>query len=292
MASPDTVPAATKAPFKSLDVRTHTGLSPSPVASPVVQQPPIRRLITNGDVDKKRSQVQSDRQKAASFRTERVPLLRRLGEVDHLIDTYDRAVQEGAADVVELRERQSWEQGQARREQIAMEARGQEPSRVKKTSSSSSQGHGSPAAVAGPSRPRPASPRGAPWATSSPKRYVGTIPKYKREGSTDAQVERSRLREQCGYRGRGARSQSRPRGPRPRGGHQLHHGSAGARDQHGDRVSHPAQDRGRRRAGAGQRARQMGHRSQVDSHGRSFTADSTLDWSEEQLWDELEERRG
>ena len=56
-------------------------------------------------------------------------------------------------------------------------------------------------------------------------------------------------------------------------------------------MTHPAQDRGRRRAGAGQRARQMGYRSQVDSHGRSFTADSKLDWSEEQLLDELEEGR-
>ena len=282
------MPAPTKAPFKSLDVRTHT-TQPTPVASPVVQQPPIRRLTTNGDVARKRSQVESDRQKVASFRTERVPLLRRLGEVDHLIDIYDRSVQEGAAEVVELREKQSWEQEQARREQIALEARGQEPSRAK--SSSSSQGHSPPAAVAGPSRQRPASPRGAPWATSSPKRYVGTIPKFKRERGTEAQVERSRLREQCGWRGgRGARSQSRSRGPRPRGGHQSHHGSAGARDQNGDRVSHPAQDRGRRRAGAGQRARQMGYRSQVDSHGRSLT-DSTLDWSEEALWDELEEGR-
>ena len=292
-ASSDTEPAATKAPFKSLDVRTHTGvLSPSPVASPVVQQPPIRRLVSDGDVAKKRSQVQSDRQKAASFRAERVPILARLGQLDHHIDTYDRSVQEGAAAVVELRERQKWEQGQARREEIAREARGHAPSRVKNTSTSSSQGHGSPAAIAGPSRPRPASPRGAPWATSSPKRYVGTIPKYKKEGSTDAQVERSRLREQCGYRGRGSRSQSRSRGPRPRGGHtQFHHGSAGERNHHGDRVTHPAQDRGRRRAGAGQRARQLGYRSQVDSHGRSFQADSTLDWSEEQLWEELEEGR-
>ena len=56
-------------------------------------------------------------------------------------------------------------------------------------------------AIAGSIRPRPASPRGAPWASSSPNRYVGTIPKYKKEASTDAQVERSRLREQCGYRG-------------------------------------------------------------------------------------------
>ena len=81
---------------------------------------------------------------------------------------------------------------------------------------------------------------------------MGTIPKYKKDGGTDAQVERSRLREQCGYRGRGQRSQSRSRGPKPRGGHhQFHHSSAGERNHHGDRVSHPAQDRGRRRAGAG-----------------------------------------
>ena len=110
-ASSDTEPAATKAPFKSLDVRTHTGvLSPSPVASPVVQQPPIRRLVSDGDVAKKRSQVQSDRQKAASFRAERVPILARLGQLDHHINTYDRSVQEGAAAVVELCERQKWEQ--------------------------------------------------------------------------------------------------------------------------------------------------------------------------------------
>ena len=50
-------------------------------------------------------------------------------------------------------------------------------------------------------------------------------------------------------------------------------------------VSHPPQDRGRR-AGQGQRARNMGHRSNVDSHGRSFGADSTFDWSEEGQWDE------
>ena len=293
-------PAASRAlgqapgPFKSLDVRTHTGdLSPSPVASPVVKQIPVRRLVSDGDVAAKRSQVQSDREKAASFRAERIPLLARLGQLDHHIDTYDRSVQEGAAAVVELRDRQRWEQGQARREEIAREARGNPPTRVKTTSTSSSQGHASPAPVAGPSRTRTASPRGAPWATSSPKRhFVGSIPKYKKDVGTDAQVERSRLREQCGYRGRGQRSQSRSRGPKPRGGHhhQFHHSSAGERNQHGDRVTHPAQDRGRRRAGAGQRARQQGFRSTVDSHGRSFQADSTLDWTGDELWEDEEGR--
>ena len=51
-------------------------------------------------------------------------------------------------------------------------------------------------------------------------------------------------------------------------------------------VSHPPQDRGNR-AGAGQSARHMGHRSNVDSHGRSFGADST-DWSEDGQWEEDE----
>ena len=83
------MPAPTKAPFKSLDVRTRTGQPPTPVPSPVVQQPPICRLTTPGDVARKRSQVESDRLKAVSFRTERVPLIRRLGEVDNLIDKYE-----------------------------------------------------------------------------------------------------------------------------------------------------------------------------------------------------------
>ena len=103
-------------------------------------------------------------------------------------------------------------------------------------------------------------------------------------------MERARYRENCGWRGGSrSRSQSRPRGPRARGGQKPHHhSSARARDRNGDRVvSHPPQDSGRR-AGAGQRARNQGHRSQVDSHGRSF-GDSTIDWSEDALWDEQEE---
>ena len=70
-----------------------------------VLQPPIRRRTTPGMLAKKRAQVESDRVKAASFRDERVPLLRRRGEVDHLIEKYDWAVQSGAAEVVEMREK-------------------------------------------------------------------------------------------------------------------------------------------------------------------------------------------
>ena len=147
----------------------------------------------------------------------------------------------------------------------------------------------------GPSRPRPASPTpGPPRATSSPvARFVGTIPKLPKNTISDAQAERSRNRAKCGYRGR-ARSQSRTssRSSTPRG---QYHGSAGHRNRRGDRVTHPPQDRGHnRRLGAGQRARPQGYRSQVDGHNRSLVdpqADSTLDWSEEQMWEEEEEER-
>ena len=108
-------------------------------------------------------------------------------------------MQEGAAAVVELLDHQRWEQGQARRAEIAREARGNPPTRVKTISTSSSQGQASPAPVAGPSRTRTVSPRGPPWATSSPNmHFVGTIPKFKKDVVTDAQVERSKMREKCG----------------------------------------------------------------------------------------------
>ena len=69
----------------------------------------------------------------------------------------------------------------------------------------------------------------------------------------------------------------------PGGGH-SHQPSAGYRDANGDRVSHPRQDRGPR-PGAGQSARQAGHNSHTDSHGRNFGADGTHGWE----WDEEEE---
>ena len=141
---------------------------------------------------KKRAQVESDRVKATSFRDERVPLLTRLGEVDHLVEKYDWAVQNGAAEVVEMREKMAREQKEERREQIALEARGQLPYRARPTTD-----------VAGPSRDRPASPRGgAPRAISSPShKFVGTIPKFRGERGTVAQEERARYRENCGWRG-------------------------------------------------------------------------------------------
>ena len=231
---------------------------------------------------KKRAQVAGDRVKANGFRDERGPLLTRLGEVDHLVRKYDWAVESGAVEVVEMMEKMAREKTEDRRRAIAAEARGkQQPYRAIASPD-----------VAGPSRARPSSPRGgAPRAISSPRGpYVGTIPKFRDRGSV-AQEERARHREACGFRGGSgsrSRSQSRRGGPRARGGPHKphHHSSAGPRDANGDRVvSHPPQDRGRR-AGQGQRARNMGHRSNVDSHGRSFGADSTFDWSEEGQWDE------
>ena len=267
------------ATFKSGDVRTKNSTrEPTPGPSTEAMQPPIRRT-TAGMLAKKRAQVDSDRAKARSFRDERVPLLARLGEVDNLVRKYDWSVESGAVEVVEMLEQMAKEKAEDRRRQIAVEARGKQPYRAIASPD-----------VAGPSRARPASPRGnAPRATSNHTgKYVGTIPKY-RDKATVAQEERERHRAACGYRGGSmarSRSQSRRGGQRARGGPHQHHNSAGQRDANGDRVvSHPPQDRGNR-AGAGQSARHSGHRSTVDSHGRSFGADST-DWSEDQ-WDEEE----
>ena len=153
-------------------------------------QPPIRRT-TPGMLAKKRAQVASDRAKARSFRDERVPLLARLGEVDALVRKYDWSVETGAVEVVEMLEQMAKEKAEDRRRQIAVEARGKQPYRAIASPD-----------TAGPSRARPASPRGnAPRATSTPTgKYVGTIPKY-RDRVWVAQEERERHRSACGYRG-------------------------------------------------------------------------------------------
>ena len=132
-------------------------------------QPPIRRT-TPGMLAKKRAQVDSDRAKARSFRDERVPLLARLGEVDALVRKYDWSVETGAVEVVEMLEQMAKEKAEDRRRQIAVEAMGKQPYRAIASPD-----------TAGPSRARPASPRGnAPRATSTPTgKYVGTIPKYR-----------------------------------------------------------------------------------------------------------------
>ena len=264
----------------------------------------VHRLVTDRDVEVARLQVREDREKASSFRAERIKLLEQVQLLDHRVELFDGSVQSGAVAVVKLLARQRWQKLQAEKAAIAREAKGHKsPPRAITTSSSTrgQAGSASPASQAGPSRQRLPSPTpGLPRATSSPVgRFVGTIPKLKKGQNTitDAQAERSRNRAKCGYRGR-ARSQSRtssrsstPNNP-PYMGH--HHGSAGHRDRMGNRVSHPPQDQGhRRRLGAGQPARPQGYRSQVDGHNRSLVdphADSIFDWDEEQLWEEEEER--
>ena len=88
-------------------------------------------------------------------------------------------------------EKMAREKKEDRREQIALEARGQLPYRARPSPD-----------VAGPSRNGPASPRGgAPRAISSPShKYVGTIPKFRGDRGTVAQEERARHRENCGWR--------------------------------------------------------------------------------------------
>ena len=59
-------------------MRTHPGVqSSSPVAAPVKKKF-VRRLVTDRDVESARLQVQGDREKAASFREERIKLLDRV----------------------------------------------------------------------------------------------------------------------------------------------------------------------------------------------------------------------
>ena len=130
-ASSASEPAASRAlgqapvPFKSLDVRTHSGdLSPSPVAPPVVKKKPVRRLVFDRDVAAKRPQVQGDREKAASFREERNKLLDRVSQLDQRVDLFDGSVLEAAAAVVQVLQCQRWEKEIAIKAEIAREALG------------------------------------------------------------------------------------------------------------------------------------------------------------------------
>ena len=175
----------------------------------------------------------------------------------------------GAIAIVEMGETMDKEEEEDRQRKIAAEARG---------SWATDQ-------TAGPSVPRA---NIAPRANNnSPGSFTGTIPKYNNRVWVPKQEEREKLRAACGYRGGSsnrARSHSKHGGHKTRGGHSHHQPSAGYRDEHGDRVLHPRQDRGPR-SGAGQSARQAGHNSAVDSHGRNFGAEGTHGWE----WDEEED---
>ena len=177
----------------------------------------------------------------------------------------------GAIAIVEMGEAMAKDEAEDRRLKIAAEARG---------SWDTDQ-------TAGPSRPPAHRANIAPKASNNGNNsFTGAIPKYTNRVWVAKKEERERHRSACGYRGASssrAKPHSKHGGNRSRGGSSHHHPSAGHRDENGDRVLHPRQDRGHR-AGAGQPARQAGRRSAVDSHGRRFGEEST-DWSE---WDEEE----
>ena len=148
-----------------------------------------------------RQKVAEDRRKVAHWRTERSTQLVQVGLLDHRVDLWERAVQEGAAAVVVLLKRQTWQQHEAERAAIAKEAaRPMTPSQATKHSAWNPNGSHSAAAVqAGPSRRQP-SPPGHPIAASSPvgMRFTGTIPKNRPATSTNSyqcvQEDRSRTR--------------------------------------------------------------------------------------------------
>ena len=177
----------------------------------------------------------------------------------------------GAIAIVEMGEAMAKDEAEDRRLMIAAEARG---------SWDTDQ-------TAGPSRPPAHRANIAPKANNNGNSsFTGTIPKYTNRVWVAKKEERERHRSACGYRGASssrAKPHSKHGGNRSRGGSSHHHPSAGHRDEHGDRVLHPRQDRGHR-VGAGQPARQAGRHSAVDSHGRRFGEESS-DWSE---WDEEE----
>ena len=79
-----------------------------------------------------RLQVREDREKVALFRTERSKQLDQVRLLDHRVSLWERAVQDGAAAVVKLVQRQKWQQHEAERAAIAREAtRPMSPARAK-----------------------------------------------------------------------------------------------------------------------------------------------------------------
>ena len=188
-------------------------------------------------------------EKVAMFRTERTKQLEQVRLLDHRVELWEGSVQNGAAAVVKLLQRQRWQLKQAERAAIAREAnRPKSPARAITSTSRDQSGSRPPASQAGPSRRLPSPTPGHPMATSSPvgSRFVGTIPKLRKgqNPNQDAQADRSRNRAKCGFTGGRARSQSRhSNSSRSSTPHQpytgQHHGSAGPRDMLGNRVSHP-----------------------------------------------------
>ena len=245
------------AAFAVRDVRAHPGVqsSQTPASAPV--KPFVHRHVSDSMVDDARLQVREDREKVALFRTERSKQLEQVRLLDHRVDLWECSVQDGAAAVVKLVQRQKWQQHQAERAAIAREAnRPMSPARAITSTARDPSGSRPAASQAGPSRRLPSPTPGHPMATSSPvgSRFVGTIPKLRQGQNPNhaAQADRSRNRAKCGFTGGRARSQSRhSNSSRSSTPHQpytgQHHGSAGPRDRLGNRVSHPPQQHHSRR---------------------------------------------
>ena len=81
-------------------------------ATPPVKQF-VHRLVTDSMVEVARLQVREDREKVASFRTERTKHLEQVQLLDHRVELWEGSVQSGAVAVVKLLQRQRWQQKQA-----------------------------------------------------------------------------------------------------------------------------------------------------------------------------------
>ena len=110
-----TEPAASQAlvhapaPFKSRDVRSHdTGVQSSVPAATALVKKYVHMLVSDRDGEVARLQVQEDREKAASVGDEQTKLLEKVQLLDQRVELFDSSVQNGAAAVVQLLQRQRW----------------------------------------------------------------------------------------------------------------------------------------------------------------------------------------
>ena len=138
-----------------------------------------------------RLKVREDGEKVAHWRTERSKQLDQVRLLDHRVDLWEHAVQDGAAAVVKLVKRQTWQLHEAERAAIVREAtRPMSPPRAKSSTARNPSGSTPAASQAGPSRRLPSQPR-HPTATSSPvgTRFLGTIPKIRQSSSTRGRLQ-------------------------------------------------------------------------------------------------------
>ena len=142
-------------------------------------KPFVHRQVSDSMVADSRLKVREDCEKVTHWRTERSKQLDQVRLLDHSVDLWERAVQDGAAAVVKLVKRQIWRLHEAERAAIVREVtRPMSPAKDKSSSARNPSRSTPDASQAGPSRRLP-SPTGHPIATNSPvgTRFVGTIPK-------------------------------------------------------------------------------------------------------------------